>query len=458
MNNDIRSRYKLAGPHAAIVAHILESRDQPASKNAALPGFDCLIVVLRRIYSLVMLADGKPLGWLKASEEQNPLLRFAWHLFENGKEEEAFSDRKQILNALQSKGLSGRSSFEALCTSSLMNETFWSQDDFRLTDILYYMDSREEAEGSRDETARDSLLELNIAENPSLTLQEVVDNSFGPKTRGDKQVILDINGLRSLHLPIFGREMDQTHGTFEIIGYNEYFIMAIVRLRHGDSSQEYVRTYKDHGANIIAQREPSSYVDNKWSIKDSGKYMLFYCLKTFNESGDPSCFPEVAEPPISEAEALLLRDIDEHLKGLIARMNMQTSPQTEPQAKSKSKSGKQPSAPAADAAQSSQEGLSKPSPDLATRPPSSPSHPENIPGSSVPQKRTPQVPQDEVFQQQGAGKKRRKPRNRNGPQNREHRQDDPKPGDPQDQSKAKLSQASKADRAEQSRNARRGDD
>ncbi|RKL48327.1 hypothetical protein BFJ70_g2685 [Fusarium oxysporum] len=339
MKHDIRDLYDINGPHADIVAAILEGRPPKFRSDDAQPGFDCLIVVLRRIYSHVML--GTPLDWLAASEKENPVLRLAWHTF--GDEEEEFEDavrlRQDVLDALPSKGINPGASFEELCNSSLMNKTFWSQDEFRITDVLYCMETLQEVDGSPDEIADASLLELDRSQNPGLLLQEVVDKSFGVITKKGKQVMcrpnvagvvrllyqpdtddmqrLDINGLRSFSLPLWQQDMDVDDACFYEVGRTEYCLLAVVKLNDGKHQGDKVRTYGIQGSNIVAEQEPREIVDHGWSLKFAGRYMLFYGPQTMENPGDPTRFPEITGPVVSDEDAELLKGVGEHLKGLM---------------------------------------------------------------------------------------------------------------------------------------------
>ncbi|KAF4415662.1 hypothetical protein FACUT_13222 [Fusarium acutatum] len=88
---------------------------------------------------------GTTLNWLAASENENPVLRLAWHTVGDGVQEvnDAVHSRQGV-NALPLMRLDPGASFEELCKSSLMNKTFWSQDEFRLADVLYCMETLDE--------------------------------------------------------------------------------------------------------------------------------------------------------------------------------------------------------------------------------------------------------------------------------------------------------------------------
>jgi hypothetical protein len=350
MKHDIRDLYDPNGPHVDILASILEGRPPRFPTGEAKPGFDCLIVVLRRIYSHVML--GTHLDWLADSEKENPILRLAWHTFDDGDEEveHAIRIRQNVLNAFPSMGLEPGASFEELCNSSLMNKTFWSQDEFQLTDIPYCMETFQPVGGSPDEIAGASLLVLDCDQNPGLLLQEVVDKSFGIITKKDKQVMCrpnnpavvrvlyktneddmrrpDINGFRNLYVPQWEQDMDSDDACFQEVGRAEYCLLAVVLLR--ERGGEKVRTYGIQGSDIVAEREPRDIMDDQWSLKFRGKYMLFYGPQTMDHPGDPTRFPEVTGPMISDDDANLLKKVDENLKS--ARLSLKNPERAGPSA------------------------------------------------------------------------------------------------------------------------------
>ncbi|KLO81570.1 uncharacterized protein FFB20_14874 [Fusarium fujikuroi] len=330
MKYDIRKLYDINGPHLEILAAILEGRHPRFPEDEARPGFDCLIVVLRRIYSHVML--GTTLDWLAASEKENPVLRLAWHTFDDDKEEvkDALRLRQDVLNALHPMGLDSGASFEEFCNSSLMNKTFWSQDEFRLIDTPYCMETFQKVDGSPDEFAGASLVELDRVQNPDLLLQEAVDKSFGVIAKSGKQVMcrpshaavvrvlykagvqrLDINDLRSLSVPLWEECKDSDDISFQEVGRVQYCLLAVVKVDHlrGDK----VRTYGIQGSNIVAEREPREIIDHDWSVVLPGKYMLFYGQQTMRNPGDPTRFPEVQGPRISEKQCDLLKGVGEDL-------------------------------------------------------------------------------------------------------------------------------------------------
>ncbi|KAF5644484.1 hypothetical protein F52700_2483 [Fusarium sp. NRRL 52700] len=458
MNNDIRDRHQLNGPNIDVVAAILEGRPPQFAPNDAQPGFDCLIVVLRRIYSHVML-DLVPLpAWMKTSEEANPILRLAWHLFGNdvAQREDAIKARHEAFRSLTAKGISHTSSFEELCSSSLMNKTFWSQDEFRLTDILHCIETGAVTDGSPDDIAHISLLELNHVETPGRTLQEVVDKAFGVVTQKEKQILsrpndpwvvrvaytpdssdtdrFDLNKLRTLHLPIWELDKQDSDISYVSVGRNEYFLLAVVRLRNDKNPGEYVRTYGIHGSNIVGERQTPSIVNHDWSIRDPhGKYMLFYGFQTMKNAGDPRRFPEVAPPILTDKDAERISKIDRHLKHL-----WKTSQEPKPQ----------PTPPTSSATQAQQTQPSENDVQMGNTVPEPSSQLESGATPTVPdspRKRAAPTTQGEVPKKRNRGRKKGRGQGGQGQGSNQP------PGSP----KAPPPRQGKPDRSEVSRDARR---
>ncbi|KAF5580284.1 uncharacterized protein FSUBG_13437 [Fusarium subglutinans] len=456
MNNDIRVHHKLHGPNIDVVAAILEGRPPQFAHADAQPGFDCLIVVLRRIYSHVMLDLVPPPAWMQASEEANPILRLAWHLFGDDvvQREEAIKARHEAFGALNAKGISHKSSFEEICSSSLMNKTFWSQDEFRLTDILHCIDTGAVADGTPDDIASTSLLELNHVETPGRTLQEVVDDSFGVITHKGKQILsrpndpwivrvtytpdssdterFDLNKLRTLHLPIWKLDEQDPDISYLNVGKNEYFLLAVVRLRDNKHPGEYVRTYGIHGSNIVGERQPPSIVNHDWSVKDGhGKYMLFYGFQTMKSAGDPRRFSEVAPPTLTDNDAKRISTIDRHLKDLW---------------KSSQEQKAQPTPPTSSATQVHQNQPSQDDVDKAMPEPPSQQEPADAQtATGSPRIRAAQTSEGEVSKRRSRGKRRGKVQGDTGLGS----------GEPPGSPKTAPQRKGKPDRSEASRDARR---
>ncbi|KAF5533438.1 hypothetical protein FMEXI_11820 [Fusarium mexicanum] len=117
--------------------------------------------------------------------------------------EEAIKATHRAFGALNAKGISYKSSFEEICSLSLMNKTFWFDT-----------------------------------------------NRF------------DLNKLRTLHVPIWKLDEQDPDISYLNVGKNEYFLLAVVRLMDDKHPGEYVLTYGIHGSNIVGERQPPSIVNH----------------------------------------------------------------------------------------------------------------------------------------------------------------------------------------------------
>ncbi|KIL95584.1 hypothetical protein FAVG1_00321 [Fusarium avenaceum] len=367
-SSDIRKRYDYERDDAEIVASILDTCPPLWDGYKRTPGIDCLITVIRRIYSHTMLGPGvsASLGWIQKSEADNPILGHAWHMFGHKADEvnRASLDRKGVHAKLLSKGFNGSSTFGELSGSSLMSETFWSKAEFRLTQIPFCINEGCVIDQTPDEIADMSLLRFDRRNNPDLSLQEVVDNAFGifpykgrdvcftPNQPWIIRVLYQPHPVRevrwplceknTIQLPIWDEVEGKSTVCFEEVDRSEYCLLAVVRMKNDDKLDN-VRTYCCSGANVIGRYEPQSFMSAKWSATEpTAEYMLFFGLRT-NDIGleDPDDFPEVAEGPkvneelvsgvhaVLQAERAKLREAREHqdVGQSAPNMDKETQPQ-----------------------------------------------------------------------------------------------------------------------------------
>ncbi|KAG5797263.1 hypothetical protein H9Q69_003732 [Fusarium xylarioides] len=124
-SSDVRKRYNLASEEPRIVASVLDTGPPFWNQNKLTSGMDCLLVVLRRIYSHNMLSESilEVLHWLVEAEENNPILLHTWNVFGRlrGAAEKATAARVKVEEAIRLLGLDPRRSLEYLCFLSLMN-------------------------------------------------------------------------------------------------------------------------------------------------------------------------------------------------------------------------------------------------------------------------------------------------------------------------------------------------
>ncbi|KAM0339295.1 hypothetical protein ACHAPU_010974 [Fusarium lateritium] len=310
----------------------------PPCSNWKASGFDCLIVVLRRIYGHCML-DPEVRASLKLPE--HPILDHAWYRFGNDPVEVAEADveRLRVFDELAKTPVRHTASFKKQCCSELMNTTFWSHDICRLIDIPLDLEG-EPVECSSEDIVRMSLLKLDHAASPDLSIQTVIGDAFGVKkpfgkgkevlfrpsrpwivrffykSAVEEEKRLKFYDLRHIQLPIWQHR--PAEGGFFMTGKVDYVLIAVVRLSDEENPKDFVRTYALSGANILGEYEPKSFMDNKWSVSDpSAGYMLFYGVA--NRGMDPDGllpFPEISEPEQPDPETL--QALDDCLFPLIA--------------------------------------------------------------------------------------------------------------------------------------------
>ncbi|KAF4992940.1 hypothetical protein FDECE_13555 [Fusarium decemcellulare] len=313
-SQDIRRHYDITTEMAA-PSHILQLRPPPASSPGPTTGLDCLVVVLRRIYAYLAVGS-KGVSheiWFKEAESDNPILSYAWLMFGNPRDDGARRRIAQAKSALiaalprASPDAPQDVSFQELCTSDLMNKSLWCERLFHMfhPDILIAPTSEtlvQQEPCTGHELVVRSMLHLNLQQIPGLTLQALVDMSYG-KLPGDvlrapkrpaiirilytpgEHVRLPFNQLWRFVL-YQGKFLDVT----DQLAYKPhvvkacYTLCAIVRLRRVDSERDIVRTYSSNGAPIVPEYETPCMGPSDWSVEDSTlhSFMLFYMLN-YNE-------------------------------------------------------------------------------------------------------------------------------------------------------------------------------
>ncbi|XEV05154.1 hypothetical protein FSHL1_010441 [Fusarium sambucinum] len=323
-SSDIREVYDFEDKDLYTAAACLDTFPPVWSHQRNHSGLDCLIVVLRRIYSSHMLDSNvmKTLSWLPKSESMNPILTHAWHVFGCSPDaiERTDADRQVVNQYLHKNGFDPRGSFESLCTSSLMNETFWSQKEFRLTDHPVNAETGASINLSPDEIAQLDILELDSS-RPADTLQLIVDRTFGVRTwKEDKMVLLpsrpwvirviyrvndqdgnlSIQDLKTLQMPVWTGRPNEPKHRFQETGRVNYYLLAVVRMRQNEKGRDVVRTYNPTGSNVLFnhQSQVQAIMNGEWSIQDGPrKYMMYYSAMSIEPRlmPDPTGFPEVAQ-------------------------------------------------------------------------------------------------------------------------------------------------------------------
>ncbi|KAF4446215.1 hypothetical protein F53441_10100 [Fusarium austroafricanum] len=335
-SNDIRKRYDISDPHQGrIASNILELRPPLGCETTT--GLDALIVVIRRIYTATMfrrhgIRDDE---WVKEAEAANPILKHAWHMM--GDSDKDMSDasraRAELISTLGEEMNAGTSSFKELCTSSLMNRTFWSQDVFSLCHPTLCINAMQLKAETPDDKATMSMVIMDRASNPHITLQDAVNEKYGEKEQDGARFLyiphhplvirvllrvkneegsdnwLRFNDVREFLQPEWEqRDVRGGVGLAEVSSFT-YTVIAVVKMRMDEATEhafpgevddgsmrDAVRTYTHEGINITAAYEDFTLMPERWSVGDetpySQEYMLFYAPLTHDRVHNPSLLPE----------------------------------------------------------------------------------------------------------------------------------------------------------------------
>ncbi|EWY87432.1 hypothetical protein FOYG_11632 [Fusarium oxysporum NRRL 32931] len=341
-SNDVRDRYDITNEHQGQTAsNILEL--QPPTDCEHTTGLDALIVVLRRIYTATMFGPHglAQVEWVKAAEEENPILKHAWHVMGDSNEERLAANkaRADLIATLGTEMNAGVASFKDLCTSPLMNKTFWSQVHLSLFWPTLYLPSGKVVRQSPEDRATTNLIHLNREHSPDLMLQQAIYSQFDVEGVDSQEVIrrpkypliirvllrtknvtpenrVEFEDIRQFLLPQWIEREDEQGRFLDEDEPQLYTIIAVVRMRPdmtavretlGEESMDeehqndIVRTYAHNGLNIIAAYEDSALMPPYWSVGDLRpyplEYMLFYMRKPGEVMDDPTGLPEHAQPP-----------------------------------------------------------------------------------------------------------------------------------------------------------------
>ncbi|KAF5534715.1 hypothetical protein FPHYL_13376 [Fusarium phyllophilum] len=229
------------------------------NQNKLTSGMDCLIVVLRRIYSHNMLSESvlEALHWLVEAEENNPILLHTWNVFgrSRGATEKATAARVKVEEAIRLLGLDlvAGFSFDGIAETGLISNN--KSIDYAMV-IHEWKGEITVFPPSRPWIIR-VMLEKSAKTDEAPPFQE----------------------LRHFQLPIWKQLREGVNLAFDITDEIPYHLLAVARLREKDSSEsDYVRTYSGYGANIVPDYEPITFKSKDWTLATPGKFMLSYGL------------------------------------------------------------------------------------------------------------------------------------------------------------------------------------
>ncbi|KAJ3461203.1 hypothetical protein MRS44_009756 [Fusarium solani] len=302
-DDDIRKRFPISSYSDERAAIALETRPPLRLTGGGNSGLDCLIIVLRRIYSHSMLGPNglATKEWFSPAESENPILAHAWHMFGKGKEEKerALEAKVVLIRSLQDMGMIGMESFCELDRSTLMARTFWGQDEMVLFSPRFDVRTLELLPCTKQEKGEKSLVKV-YHQIGVQTLQGRFEELFGDYTEGD-QCIMSLparpeiirveyrpaedpndrppfHSFRLVDFPAWTFHDTNDDPYFAMAGRVPYTLIAVVRHRDEPTGKDSVRTYSANGANIVPEYEPREYTPGKWSLEDAEPhtYTLFY--------------------------------------------------------------------------------------------------------------------------------------------------------------------------------------
>ncbi|KAF5575865.1 hypothetical protein FPCIR_12916 [Fusarium pseudocircinatum] len=325
LQGDLRRVYDIYSRDVKRISIILQTRHPIAPKGSESTGLQCMTAILRRIHSHAMLG---PQGLAKAdhfkqAEIQNPIIRFSWQMFETDVSTRYIrtTDWAKMKSQLDECGLQTAASFQELCSSSMMNHTYWSQNEMRLLEPKMCLQTWQTINESTEEIASSSLVTLDRAHSPEMTLEQAVESSFGVFRREGKPTLhrpqqpliirvlydpgsgprLPFRELRGFGLPIW-RETQDRQNPFDTSERAQYVLLAVVRMRANPKDKDLVRFYATTGAEIIPEHGLKCLATG-WSTEDEDhhRYMLFYSPPGhYLDPIEASAFPEEAGPLIKD--------------------------------------------------------------------------------------------------------------------------------------------------------------
>ncbi|KAF5580048.1 X-pro dipeptidyl-peptidase [Fusarium subglutinans] len=301
LGTDLRETLSLTRNRQAI-RRSLQSQSPPLTlldsniRDYKTDGLDCLIVLVRHIYSEVLdvYYSGEE---NKTAEEKNPILALAW-LDIDPEDKKAWADcKRHVLEVLNpAEGGTIQTCFASLVNSPLMNETFWSQD----IHILFRACLEKSLEANSrwrhadlGPNPRAAMVELStiVADRnakPDWTFRQFVRSPFKILKKHDKQQLnmcaapaiirvhlktnkdvepFPFSTLKNFQIDIAGVNGSEPIVKDMLCGYT---LIASVSLK-----EQRIRTYRPLGEEIV---RGTGYLGRRWSLenREDGEFMLFY--------------------------------------------------------------------------------------------------------------------------------------------------------------------------------------
>lgn len=286
--------------------------------------FDCLVALVRIVFSLKAALDGKESDGNKRDEERNQILAYAWQRFPVERPVGQglaghLSVKKQAIEQLT---LASNADFGDLFKSNLMDETLWAAPYFRLDRCnLSRADNPAPGQSQWSSTPAstrpaEELFQWDcsqVAPTSAQPLQNFINSRFQEQREDDSTVRwivpltpdfirvsyrpnpsnpLTFNDLRSFHLEEYelARPTDEsasssTKTVYSVIREHRYCIRGIVRSQTGPRGHDFVRLYQPNGRYLIPATK-TSIINDDWRVGDESEardevsYFLLFSQST----------------------------------------------------------------------------------------------------------------------------------------------------------------------------------
>lgn len=280
---DIRNVFQL-GLNKENIHIILLNNLPPGTPRAETSGFDCLVVVIRLIYSVTRLDH--PINILNRDfESENGILAYAWKILGSPFPVESEElDEVLLLDKCQAMcaGTDGKASFASLIDLKPMHRTLWDLPEFNIFHetvrrhdsrnlIDYstiYVDRKPTLQDSADSLLEDAMLLPHVKAEVPKVLRASFESRHHPSLR--------FRDLRTFGLSYMGYDDD-----FDEVVFNperKYLLRAVVRLRNTPDEPDYVRTYRPSGHYIVPTIKEPTFMNDEWIIEPPHTFWLFYTI------------------------------------------------------------------------------------------------------------------------------------------------------------------------------------
>ncbi|KAI8656143.1 hypothetical protein NCS55_01269000 [Fusarium keratoplasticum] len=327
---DIRNLYN-ATRAKVIMTSLLQDRPPPDNVDKEVGfrtyGLDCLVIVVRMLYSVMLPIYATTDDRSEAAEARNPLLRLAWQKFsyEDGACLEMARVKSEVLEAFEADDHDlFEPEFAYLVRSPLMEETLWCRPEYQLfqPDLRWSGSEWQTRSFTKAESAEMNVIRVT---NGDATFQQQVDEIFGRMKHFDGSEIIRMcnepciirvmyevvpedepfpfSTIKNINVPI--PEIETFRYT-PAARRSCYTLVAVVRL-HEDSGGDYdrVRTDSPMAEQLILLPSIAVLRGGSWSLESKEKsavsFMLFYA-RTDNQEPHPWWEEHTREPESLRAE------------------------------------------------------------------------------------------------------------------------------------------------------------